>query len=336
MGDNKLELTEQEADLYDRQIRLWGLESQKKLRAADVLLINVRALGAEIAKNILLSGIKSLTFLDDGTVTQEDLMTNFLLPRDSLGKNVAEAVLDRARNLNSMVQISADSQSVNDKDQMFYKKFTLIVATRLPTEQLISINQICRQNGTQFLCGDVFGLFGYTFSDLQIHEYYVDSVQFVANKKRKLDKDKKVDQTTVRVVKNITYVPLQDALGVDWTPEEQKKVTKLTPWYLLARVLLRFRDVHKRNVLAEERDADITKLKEIRDKLLKSLDINTERLPDETFDLVFGEVVPVCAIVGGVLAQEIIKAVSHNEAPLNNMFFFDPNNFSGKIECVGN
>lgn len=30
MGDNKLELTEQEADLYDRQIRLWGLESQKK------------------------------------------------------------------------------------------------------------------------------------------------------------------------------------------------------------------------------------------------------------------------------------------------------------------
>lgn len=64
---------------------------------------------------------------------------------------------------------------------------------------------------------------------------YRDSVQFVANKKRKLDKDKKVDQTTVRVVKNVTYVPLQDALGVDWTPEEQKKVTKLTPWYLLAR-----------------------------------------------------------------------------------------------------
>lgn len=30
MGDNKQELTEQEADLYDRQIRLWGLESQKK------------------------------------------------------------------------------------------------------------------------------------------------------------------------------------------------------------------------------------------------------------------------------------------------------------------
>lgn len=57
-----------------------------------MLLINVRALGAEIAKNILLSGIKSLTFLDDGTVTQEDLMTNFLLPRDSLGKNVSESL----------------------------------------------------------------------------------------------------------------------------------------------------------------------------------------------------------------------------------------------------
>lgn len=30
MAANKAELTDQEADLYDRQIRLWGLESQKK------------------------------------------------------------------------------------------------------------------------------------------------------------------------------------------------------------------------------------------------------------------------------------------------------------------
>lgn len=30
MNDTKMELSEQEADLYDRQIRLWGLESQKR------------------------------------------------------------------------------------------------------------------------------------------------------------------------------------------------------------------------------------------------------------------------------------------------------------------
>ena len=35
-----------------------------RLRASRILLIGVRGLGAEVAKNIVLSGIKSLTLLD--------------------------------------------------------------------------------------------------------------------------------------------------------------------------------------------------------------------------------------------------------------------------------
>lgn len=49
----------------------------------------MRALGSEIAKNILLSGINSLTILDDGVVTEEELSKNFLLNRDSVGKKVS-------------------------------------------------------------------------------------------------------------------------------------------------------------------------------------------------------------------------------------------------------
>lgn len=60
-----------------------------RLRAANVLLIGIRGLGSEIAKNILLSGINSLTVLDDGIVTEEEQMKNFLLSRDSLGKKVS-------------------------------------------------------------------------------------------------------------------------------------------------------------------------------------------------------------------------------------------------------
>jgi len=35
-----------------------------RLRAAKVLLVGIGGLGAEVAKNIVLSGIKSLTILD--------------------------------------------------------------------------------------------------------------------------------------------------------------------------------------------------------------------------------------------------------------------------------
>ena len=39
MSNSKVCITEDEAQLYDRQIRLWGLDAQKRLRAARVLVI---------------------------------------------------------------------------------------------------------------------------------------------------------------------------------------------------------------------------------------------------------------------------------------------------------
>lgn len=56
------------------------------------------------------------------------------------------------------------------------------------------------------------------------------------NKKRKISgKIEKAEHQIVSVAKTSTFVPLQDALGVDWTVDEQKKVNKLSPWYFLAR-----------------------------------------------------------------------------------------------------
>lgn len=51
--------------------------------------------------------------------------------------------------------------------------------------------------------------------------------------------------------------------------------------------------------------------------------------------MVFGQVSPVCAIVGGVLAQEIIKAVSHKDPPHKNFFFFTTLDGAGVVECIG-
>lgn len=62
-------ISEEEAAQYDRQIRLWGLEAQKRLRASRVLLVGMKGLGAEIAKNLILAGVKGLTMLDHEQVS---------------------------------------------------------------------------------------------------------------------------------------------------------------------------------------------------------------------------------------------------------------------------
>lgn len=99
------DITADEAAIYDRQIRLWGMESQKKwvtfsacrrflislfsrLRNSNILIAGLGGLGAEVAKNLILAGIKSVTFLDDAVVTPDDQAAQFLVPREALGENV--------------------------------------------------------------------------------------------------------------------------------------------------------------------------------------------------------------------------------------------------------
>lgn len=45
----------------------------------------------------------------------------------------------------------------------------------------------------------------------------------------------------------------------------------------------------------------------------------------------FAEFSPVCAVVGGLLAQDILKALGAREAPLANFFTFDGNTGGGTV-----
>lgn len=169
--NNGIELTEQEAELYDRQIRLWGLESQKRLRAARVLICGINGLGAEVAKNIILSGVKSVTLLDHKNVSESDFCSQFLAPNSSLGSNRAEASLIRAQALNPMVEIVIDNENINDKSDEFFTRFDVVVVIEASTKTLIRIDNACRLKGVKFFSGDVWGTQGYTFADLQEHEF---------------------------------------------------------------------------------------------------------------------------------------------------------------------
>jgi ubiquitin-like 1-activating enzyme E1 A len=84
-------MTADEIALYDRQIRLWGVAAQESLRKANILLVSIKALANEIAKNLVLAGINSLTVIDHELVTEDDLGAQFFVSKEDIGKNVREA-----------------------------------------------------------------------------------------------------------------------------------------------------------------------------------------------------------------------------------------------------
>lgn len=81
-------LSADEIALYDRQIRLWGAQAQERIRSANILLVSLRALGTEIAKNLTLAGISSLTIIDDEKITEEDLGAQYFVREEDVGKPV--------------------------------------------------------------------------------------------------------------------------------------------------------------------------------------------------------------------------------------------------------
>lgn len=82
-------ITEDEAALYDRQLRLWGVEAQNRMRNSSVLVYSFRGVAAEITKNIVLAGVGNVTLLDERDVEEMDLGANYFLREEEVGKKVS-------------------------------------------------------------------------------------------------------------------------------------------------------------------------------------------------------------------------------------------------------
>lgn len=325
---NGCELTEQEAELYDRQIRLWGLDSQKRLRAARILISGLNGLGAEIAKNIILAGVKTVTLLDDQVVKEADFCSQFLVPQSALGTNRAEASLSRAQQLNPMVELKVDTEALAKKPDDFFKGFDVVCIIGASTEQLLRIDGVCREAGVKFFAADLWGMFGFSFADLQEHNFVEDVVKHkIISKPHEKTKTELVTSTVKRTLK---YPPYQAVLDFDFNADSYaRRLKRSGPALPLLRVLQKFRDDEKRDPLHSEREGDLQKLMIMRDELAANL------VPDSALVHVFAQISPAAAIVGGAVAHEVIKTVSQKEAPHYNVFLFDPESCCGFIETIG-
>uniref|UniRef100_A0A8D0B4R7 SUMO-activating enzyme subunit 1 n=1 Tax=Salvator merianae TaxID=96440 RepID=A0A8D0B4R7_SALMN len=331
-------ISEEEAAQYDRQIRLWGLEAQKRLRASRVLLVGMKGLGAEVAKNLILAGVKTLTMLDHQQVSPEDAQAQFLIPAGSLGKNRAEASLERAQELNPMVDVKADPENVEQKPEEFFTSFDVVCMTGCAQEILVKVDQICHKNGIKFFTGDVFGYHGYMFADLGKHEFVEEKTKVTKPGQGMEDgpdpKKAKLDFTETTLVKKcVSFCLLKEALTINWSSDKAKALLKrTTPDCFLLQVLLKFRTEKGRDPSQQSYTEDAKMLLQLRVAVLTSLGLGTDLLPDDFVSFCFSEMAPVCAVVGGVLSQEVVKALSQRDPPLNNFFFFDGMKGNGVVE----
>uniref|UniRef100_A0A0N4ZXF7 NEDD8-activating enzyme E1 regulatory subunit n=1 Tax=Parastrongyloides trichosuri TaxID=131310 RepID=A0A0N4ZXF7_PARTI len=91
-------------DRYDRQIRLWGEEGQEALNYASVHIVGSDGLAFEILKSLVLAGINEFTIIDNATVIQRDVDTNFFIYPTDIGLNRAEVLKNKLLQLSPSVK----------------------------------------------------------------------------------------------------------------------------------------------------------------------------------------------------------------------------------------
>ncbi|CAL8105724.1 unnamed protein product [Calicophoron daubneyi] len=157
------EVNELDEALYSRQLYVLGAEGMRRMATSDILIWGLGGLGVEIAKNIVLAGVRSVTLYDQTSVTWGDLSSQFFVGTDDIGHNKAEVSRHKLAELNTHVTVQVlNKPNLAPED---IKKFTVVILTDCSHEVCCEIGDLCHNFGVKMVAVSTHGVFGKVFCD---------------------------------------------------------------------------------------------------------------------------------------------------------------------------
>lgn len=176
------------------------------------------------------------------------------------------------------------------------------------------MNHVCKIHGIKFLASRLDGFYGFIFSDLG-----------------KGFKYKRQGDSEFKTVDFITWVEASTCTW-DYNDLSGKMLKRLkrnvSSVYFLYSLLWRCMES---NISFDDLDGILQSKKDL--MALKGVDeifISSDMVQD-FFKMIGTEIAPSAAVLGGILAQEILKIVAQNEVPIFNYFGFNAQDPSGII-----
>lgn len=160
MAENGAQVIDE--SLYSRQLYVLGHEAMQRMATSDVLISGLGGLGVEIAKNVILGGVKSVTLHDSSDCQPSDLSSQFYLSEADLGKNRAEVSRAHLAELNSYVPVEMYTGELTKE---FLKKFRVVALTNSSLEEQLRVAEVVRSFGNALIVAKTQGLFAQVFCD---------------------------------------------------------------------------------------------------------------------------------------------------------------------------
>uniref|UniRef100_A0A5S6R0S6 E1 ubiquitin-activating enzyme n=1 Tax=Trichuris muris TaxID=70415 RepID=A0A5S6R0S6_TRIMR len=148
--------------LYSRQIYVLGEQAMHRLRISSALISGIGGVGVEIAKNLILGGVRHVTIHDCKNAQWCDLSAQYYLDESSIGKNRAAQSLSLLEELNDSVTVRCVTDQLSED---VIREHDLIIVTEMSFDEQCKVNALTRREGKKFMSVDCRGLFGFVFND---------------------------------------------------------------------------------------------------------------------------------------------------------------------------
>lgn len=391
-GSKKSAVSEQDIDesLYSRQLYVLGHEAMRRMAQSNVLIVGLKGLGVEVAKNVILSGVKSVTIHDPELVTPENLSSQFYLNVKDVNKTSrAAACFEKLAELNSYVPVKVSE--VANLNEEYITQFRVVVLTTLNRDEQIRISEIAHRNNVALIIADVRGLYSQIFCDfgdkftvydtngenpvstiissvneegvvacqdetrhgLEDGDYVTFSEVRGMVELNNVSPPKKIKvlgpytfsigdvsdytkytsggiATQVKMPIEVSFKSLTEALEA---PEDLFMMTDFGKFESPAQMHLAFATLHQFGLENESRvpkpwsESDARKFLDIAKKQ------DGKITADDDFQMQFakicaGDLSPMAAAMGGIVAQEVMKACSGKFMPIKQWMYFDA------LECL--
>jgi sulfur-carrier protein adenylyltransferase/sulfurtransferase len=143
MNHDNVQFSREELTRYNRHIIIkeFGLEAQKKLKAAKVLVIGSGGLGSPMLLYLAAAGVGTLGIVDFDLVDDSNLQRQVLFGVNEVGKPKAEAAKRRLQSLNPYININIHNIHLTSKNALeLIEKYDVVAdgTDNFPTRYLVN------------------------------------------------------------------------------------------------------------------------------------------------------------------------------------------------------
>jgi len=346
--------------LYSRQLYVLGRDAMEKMSTSHIFISGMNGLGLEIAKCIILGGVKSVTIHDESDCNND--WTNYYA-----GDKKIKSCMEKLQELNSYVEVKMFEGSLKKINEKVIKQYNVfVICNNYELSKMIKINNMCRKNNVKYILCNSLGLMGQIFCDfgdkfivrdndgeeskigivseilmhddqatiicIEPHELYdgdyvkfyglgdndaaykikiVNRHKFIVDKKFVGGIQSNISFEQVKMPMDITFKSLKDSIEEPTFVNYEKSLDMHSI----------FVSLEKNKKIPKSWNTDeVSKLVNIAHNKNNSID---KDFVTRLCNVLDGSLCAMHSVIGGIVAQEVMKACTGKFMPINQWFYFE-------------